>query len=340
MKTVLFSLILSVFTGVLQAAENVPFSIEPYRAAIDSSVQLGIRQEYERLTLFFKEQCRLHPGDPVYPFFLMLNYEAMMIDYETTDFERPFDSLAVVSENGFKRLQKHRCNQAWMNFFLGTLYVTQAAHELRFANYLTFTKDVLRGISLLNKSVEADSAIYDAYLYLGAFQYARVALTGWLPFADDEKGEAVDMIERARNHGLMSREVAVQVLIALHGHMGDVAGAESLAADFKRRYPENRAVYWLLGNVYLAEKRYADARAEFERLVPLVDKIPVIYAYNRFSLAAELARTCYESGDYKASIAWCEKILSYQNGDKRCQKYVKFARKYLSRGRKKLDAEK
>jgi tetratricopeptide (TPR) repeat protein len=316
--------------------QEAPFSVNASRGLIDTAIVLGVNQDYGRLIPLLKERALREPGNPLFPFYLMVAYEAMMIDYETTQWEAQFDSLGQVSERGFRRLLKAGKEPAWMNYFLGILYVTQGAHELRFANYLTFTKSILKGISLLKKSVALDSTLNDAWLYLGAFNYARAELMSWLPFVEEDREEAVRMIETARQRSLFSREVSQQVLIGLYGRMGEVARAESLALDFRGRYPENRAVYFLLANVYLSKKRYAEAKREFEALKPLIAKIPLQYDYNRLSVDASLAQAAFQLGDYGGCAKLCDGILSFSSKDIRSAKFKKFARKYKARAEKKL----
>lgn len=330
----LFILQIALTAGLLRAEEPL-FSIRDHLGLVDSAIQLAVNQRYDGLIPLLERKCAATPGQPLYPFYLMLAYEAMMIDYETTKFERKFDSLGAVSEAGFNRLMKNKGNRAWMDYFLGILYVTRGAHELRFANYLSFTKSIIQGVGHLKKSVKEDSTLVDAFLYLGAYKYVRAELTSWLPFADEEKEEAVGMIEAARLRSVLSREVSQQVLTGLYGHMGEVAKSESLAADFSRRYPENRAIHWLLANVYLSKKRYADAQREFLALKPLVTGIPAEYAYNYVSVDASLAQVAFHLGEYAQCAALCDTILAVRSEDGRIEKFRRFAKKYKAKAGKK-----
>ena len=147
------------------------------------------------------------------------------------------------SRGGFKTARKREPDNAWIPYFLGSLYVTRGAHELRFSHYLNFTKSILNGIKLLKTSVNMDSTLYDAYLYLGLFQFARAKLVGWIPMFDDEREAAITMIEKAGNESLFSREFAAQVLTGLYGHAGEMDKAAECAGRFKEKYPKNRAIY-------------------------------------------------------------------------------------------------
>jgi tetratricopeptide (TPR) repeat protein len=312
------------------------FKPRAFKQIIDTGTQMALNQDYGRLIPLFETAVRESSFVPFFAFYLMMAYEAMMIDYETVEWENIYDSLSLIVENGFKTMLKKDKHNAWAHYYLGSLYVTKAAHELRFSNYLNFTKSVLKGIRTLKKSVALDSTLYDAYVYLGVYQFAKAEFFDWLPFMEDDKSEAVEMIETAARKALFSREVAEQILVGLYGHMDRLDKAVEIAEDFKRRYPDNRAIYWLLGNVYLSKKKYREAGRTFETLKPMVEGIPARYLFNRVALNASLARIYYHLESYQQCIALCDQILASKTADKRILKFRKFARKYKEKSEKEL----
>jgi hypothetical protein len=318
------------------SSANARFSPSPHQSIIDSSLTLALNQEYDSLFSLFQALGRKNPQNPLFDFYQMLACEAKMIDYETTAWVKAFDSLGARAERGFKKIMKREKRNPWIYYFLGNFYVTRGAHELRFSNYLNFSRNIFKGIGLIRKSVKLDSTLYDAYLYLGTYEYAKAEIFKWVPFMEDEKEEALGMIRLAMEKSLFSRQTAVQVLVGIYGHMGDVANAEKIALDFKARYPQNRAIYWLMGNVYLSKKLYARARAEFEALEPMLSGIPREYDYNTASLNAILSRVTYNLGDYRACAARCGRVLACKSGDHRMKKLKKVARKYKARAEKRL----
>jgi tetratricopeptide (TPR) repeat protein len=306
---------------------------EAYRSVIDSGITLSLEQRYTDCFDLFKRNASGHPGRVLAPFYTLMNYEAMMIDYETTDWESVYDSLSLLSEALLNAEIKRDRNDAWAHYFLGTLFVTRGAHALRFSHYLNFTTEVLKGIQLIKKSVALDSTLMDACLYLGLYQYARAELFSWLPLLGDEKNEAVELIEKAARYSLFSREVATQVLVGIYGRSGELEKAAVIAAEFKVHHPSNRAIYWLIGNVYLSQKKYRDAQKEFVTLKSMITNIPAKYAYNYISLDASLARCHYELGELDACIALCDNILARKDADKR----IKELQSVAERLRKKAD---
>ena len=313
MRVLLICFILLVFS-VTAFARVSPVS---YQSVIDSGIGLTLDQRYEECLALFQRHAAGEPGRFLAPFYALMTHEARMIDYETVDWEHAYDSLSLLTESLFKAEIKRDRNDAWANYFLGTLYVTRGAHALRFSRYLNFTADVLKGIQSLKRALALDSTLSDACLYLGLYQYARAELFSWLPLLGDEKNEAMELIERAARQSLFSQEVAIQVLVGIYGRNGEFDKAASLAAEFKSRHPDNRAIYWLLGNVYLSQKKYPEAQKEFSTLQGLLPGIPAQFVYNPASLNSTLARIHYETGEYAACIALCDKILALRVADKR-----------------------
>jgi tetratricopeptide (TPR) repeat protein len=308
-----------------------------HQAVIDSGITLTLDQEYDKAIALFKRHAAVEPKNPLFDFYLLLTYEGMMIDYETTAWEKNFDSLSRRSEAGFKALQKQEPDNAWVPYFLGSLYVTRGAHELRFSHYLNFTKSILNGITLLKTSVKMDSTLYDAYLYLGLFQFARSKFLSWLPVFDDERDAAIGMIEKAMNESTFSRQFASQVLTGLYGHTGEIDKAIALATEFKRKFPKNRAIYWILGNACLSQKRYPEAEKEFLALRPMIEAgVPAQYPYNNVSIDALLANIAYKTGRYEESLLLCGKIAAGKEKDPRLVEFRLMAEKLAVKCEKKI----
>lgn len=291
---------------------------EPHRSLIDSGIRLTLNQQYDSAFYLLKQASLKNPSEPLFDYYLMLAYEGMMIDYETTTWEKSFDSLYYRLEERFKLVRKQEPKNPWALYFLGTLYVTRGAHELRFSHYLNFTKSILNGIKLLKSAAALDSTLYDAYLYIGLFQFARSKLVGWIPLFDDERETAIAMMEKAADSSRFSREFALQVLAGLYGQTGELEKAEKVASRFREKYPDNRAIHWILGNAYLAQKRYTDAEREFQILKPLIETgIPKKYQYNYVTIDLLLAEIASKTGRCNEAIAYCEHILQAVSSDKR-----------------------
>ena len=326
-----------ILLALMSSVPRAALSPGAHQAVIDSGIMLTLDQEYDKAIALFDRHAAANPKNPLFDFYLLLTYEGMMIDYETTAWEKTFDSLSRRSEAGFKALQKQEPGNAWVPYFLGSLYVTRGAHELRFSHYLNFTRSILNGINLLKTSVKMDSTLYDAYLYLGLFQFARSKFLSWLPVFDDERDSAVSMIEKAMNESSFSRQFACQVLTGLYGHTGEIDKAIILATDFKKKYPKNRAIYWILGNACLSQKRYAEAEKEFLALRPMVEAgVPIKYPYNYVSIDALLANIAFKSGRYEESLALCRKIIAGKEADPRLVEFRQMAEKLGAKCEKRI----
>ncbi|OGJ87228.1 MAG: hypothetical protein A2268_06780 [Candidatus Raymondbacteria bacterium RifOxyA12_full_50_37] len=322
-----FSRILPVLALLAPCGVQAALTPHAYALVIDSGIALTMNQEYTAVVSLLKAHAAKEPSNPLFMFYLMHVYQVMMIDYETTDFKREFDSCALAAEKGFLKRAASEANNPWINYYLGNIYVTQGAYELRFANYLNFSKNILKGVKQLKKAFEKDTTLYDACIYLGLFQYAKAELFGWVTFWEDDKDVAISLIEEASKKSRYSREVAEEILIGLYGHRGEREKASAAAARVKERFPGNRAVYWLMANIYLRNKQYAAAKTEFDALAPLVNQIPATYQYNYISLDTYRAKVAFELGDYGQCLALCDTVLGRQSGDERITPFKDIVRK-------------
>ena len=312
-----------------------------YQSIIDSGISLTLNQQYDEAITLFKTASSKDNKNPLFDFYLMLTYEAMMVDYETTEWEKQFDSLCIRAEEGFKALEKKEPENAWVPYFLGSLQVTRGAHELRFSHYLNFTRSILNGVKLLKTSVKLDSTLNDAYLYIGLFQFARSKLVSWIPMFDDDRETAINIIEKAANGSDFSREFSTEVLIGLYGHTGEMDKAFALADSFKHKYPQNRAVYWIVGNACFAQKRYTEAEKEFLALKPMIEQgIPKKYLYNLIAVDALLSEIAFKTGRYDESLELCRNIQLVNTTDKRILELKQMARRLALKCEKKLKSKK
>jgi hypothetical protein len=105
----------------------------------------------------------------------IMTCEAIMVDYESNVKEAQFDSLTSHLEYVLTKKIKKKNKSPWPRFYLGALLVTKGAHQIRFARYFDFTKNMLNGYI----QYQIDSTLVDAAISIYMIMQNRVSLVGF-----------------------------------------------------------------------------------------------------------------------------------------------------------------
>ncbi|MBL8025115.1 MAG: hypothetical protein JNL74_01820 [Fibrobacteres bacterium] len=305
---------------IILAATSDYLSPKPYVYEINRGIDFVIIQQYDSALALFKHD-RNAPEDKriIFLFCRVLALEAMMVDYESNVRGGEFDSISLKLEQILIKKLKSESNSSWLHFYYGSLLVTDGAHQVRFAKYLDFTKNMFKGMTHLNKSYELDNGNTDAAFCVGLYSYAKSKLVQWLPGVEGVDSSTISAMERASVSGIFTNMIAAQTLVNLYAENGNWEKAEATKRIFCSRYPEARAIRWILGKAAYAGENYSLARAQFNELMPLIDAMPSDLIYNRLSLALHLSMVDFKTGAYKeASERTAAAILKF--GDSRMTK--------------------
>ena len=173
-------------------------------AKTDSLIKVGIRlsieQSFDEATAIFTALEKEMPHNPVGYFFHAASLQLKMMDYEIYEDENDFVALIDKTVELSKVRLKQSRNDPWAHFFLGSSYGYVAFHNGKQNNFGDAFRDGVRSITVLKAALEADSTLYDVCLALGIYKYYRSKLSrhfSWLPFVQDERAQAMDLLRVA-----------------------------------------------------------------------------------------------------------------------------------------------
>lgn len=155
---------------------------------------------------------------------------------------------------------------------------TDIAVRTNHARWLTATSKIPEAIVVLQKVVDDAPQSPQGHYFLG-MAYWKLGDANNLALARRELNSALEFAPDYR--------AAVRSSVALYLAMGDLNEAENLSRRHLRQFPADSTVRVSLGQAYLARRRIADARREFQAALKLTPNDPVAAASLGQTYAAE-----------------------------------------------------
>jgi tetratricopeptide (TPR) repeat protein len=159
------------------------------------------------------------PFNPVGYFILGTTYQNLSEAFRN---DRYKDSIALYLDsaitlaNGRKTVDPD--NGDWY-FISGASYGYRALLRAFHGDWLGAFRDGWSCTSGLNRALELDSTLYDAYLGLGSYHYYRTIKAKdflWLPFVSDQRAQGIAEIKIAIAHGYLASYNAREALLRVY----------------------------------------------------------------------------------------------------------------------------
>jgi len=188
-------------------------------------------------------------------------------------------------------------------------------HLAKQKNYLSGIRIAISAINHLEKVVEADSQMYDAYLGIGNYKYWRSQLTRmlhWLPFFSDQRQAGLRMIKECLNNGTFTRWAAMNDLAWIYIDCGEPYEALEYALRGLGEFPNSRFFLWPVAEAYAKMGDHHQARSFYEKLLGSVISESINNHYNEILLHLKIAECAYELGELEAALFHCEQVLTIE----------------------------
>lgn len=166
---------------------------------------------------------------------------------------------------------------AKLHFYRGSAYGYLAYFQGQRGQWLPALKNGLRAVKDLKKTVQIDSAFYDAYLGLGTYKYWRstkLKFALWLPFVPDLREEGIRDIKRALLSHSNSKYMAMHQLIYILTDYGKFDQALYYARKAVKAFPESQFMWWAYAHTYFKAHRYQQALQAYKHLLTLIETAP------------------------------------------------------------------
>lgn len=316
-----------IFYNSKSFAQEVSFLSD--RATILEGIAAVYNENYISAEESFREIIVKYPEEPAGYFFMATFYQALMTDWEDNFREKEFYenikkaiSLCEQKLSGTKTGEKENQTDIWSYFFLGSSYESWAIYEARKGGWLKGLRYGMRGKSFLDKAVKIDSAFYEAYFGIGAYNYFRSAYTksfNWLPFISDLRQKGLEQLNLTYKKGVFSRPAAALSLVWAYIKEKDYEKALDLCAEMEETYPEGKHFIWAEAYAYFEKKDWQKALEAYQLLVERINQKGENY-YNLIECSYAIAQCYFNLEKYDLTIQTCEEIVDYPVDKKTAQR--------------------
>ncbi len=225
-------------------------------------------------------------------------------------------------------------------FYAGSAYGYLAYYEGQCGKWYPALSNGIKAKKYLERAVELDSALYDAYLGVGTYNYwvsSRVKHALWLPFISDNREQGIDYIKKTVRNDSYSKYMAMHQLIYVLLDYKDYKEAEVLAEKVVKAYPESQFMWWANAHTYFKSKKYRQAIISYRKILSLMEKNPESNPMHYLDCQVRLAEIYHRLGDEAACFRHSQLALDRHYGEnlsKKDEKRLKQARELMEKSRK------
>jgi tetratricopeptide (TPR) repeat protein len=240
--------------------------------------------EYEEGFSLFQRYIDKYPLHPSGYFFMSAAYELMMQYTNTESGLKPFEKysrrcLEIVQTN----LREDPFDEISL-FYYGALQGYIGLQHARHRSLLQAFRSAYNARMNLERALELDPDLYDAYLGLGMlFYYASKkhleegGVVGWflrrfITHNEDLRGKGMEMVQLAMDRGELSGTYAKRALMWMNLLEKNYEAAYAAAREIAEEAPNDKNCRWVMARVELVQKNYQLSNTHFEEISRLVEK--------------------------------------------------------------------
>jgi tetratricopeptide (TPR) repeat protein len=271
----------------------------------------------------------LVPGHPAAPLLKAGVLYCRMLDFEDRADKVEFDRHYDLAWSRAEKMDKS--DKSEKKLYLGILLGFKALLEQRQGKWWPAVKLGMKSVGHLEDCLKEDPAFADAYLGVGTYKYWRSRATdfiNWLPLIPDEKQAGIDMVRRAMNEGLLSREISRSTLAWILIDHARPSEAISLSLEGLKFYPGSRFYLWTLADGYLQSSQWNKAAVIYRQLYDSLHPLERNNGYNEVGLCKQLTKCYRQMGDPRTALEWVDRGLAVkldqEAGERRKKDLEKF----------------
>lgn len=261
-----------------------------------------------------------HPNYPLGLFGqVMIEWARYEYEFEKSNTEQAkvFENIINSSIEGIEAWLKQNGEQAQAYLALGGIYGVKARFLLANKSYVRAYFTGKKGLKYMNKAVELDSKMYDAYLGQAIYEYyagtlpsvvrvlAKLVISG-----DADKG--IYYLNLIKDNGRYSANTAKLLLVEIaiqSKKYSNPAQAEQYIKEIITKYPQNPLFRFVAIIAAYQNKNYEDVRSGAKDFLTKIGKEPFykeIYIARSYTA---LASTYMQEGNYNESIKILEQSI-------------------------------
>lgn len=313
----------------------------PFSPEVDSLILRGIDQtflcKFDSAKATFQKVIDLYPDHFVGYFYQAATFQSEMMDYETNQWEDDFYRLIEKAIRMGKKQIDECDNDPWTYFYLGSAYSYKGLYQGKTGSYISGFISARKGLRHLQKAMELDSTLYDAYMGLGTYKYWSgrfYKFLKWLPWIRDERDEGIRMVKLSVERGTFSYWVGLNSLAWIEYDRKNYVEALGLFQKGLEKYPGSRFFIWGVADCYFGLGHFAKAVVFYEDLLSSIQCSDFNNGYNEIECLVKIVLSRYALMEYEEAFHKCEIILEKKVKKeiaKRLNKHFQIAEDYKKR---------
>lgn len=288
---------------------------------IQQTIDFAINTQFDSAEYIIHE--RFAYGDsslPVYFYYASI-LNSKMTHYENDDeLDRFINMLNKIIDESTLLIQVNGLlddsSKAKLYFYRGSAYGYLAYVQGKNGQWLKALDNGMASIDDLEKSVQIDSTLYDAYLGIGVYYYwksTKLKYMLWLPFVADMREEGINQIKLAIEKGRYSAALAMQQLIYILLDYGRFDEAIPYAKKVVELYPKSQFMRWAHAHVYYKRHDYDKAVESYFKLLELIENDTKSNPSHWLFCQTRLAEIYFKQKKYNLAIQYARLAIDYKS---------------------------
>jgi len=280
---------------------------------IRTALAYTFNEDYIQAQNLIENLNNKYPDHPCGTFFTAAALLARMSDREHFENDKYFNSLIKQSISRADKLRDNNPNSAWAYYFMGMANFYQALQDTRKGKKWSVLKNGMRGKNLLNRALDLDSTLYEAYFGLGNYHYwGSVKTRGyeWMPFVGDNRQQGIAGLHRASDSSLFSGDLAKSALIRVYYNEHQTDSAEALVENMISKFPNGKSFLWARAEGHFINENYIQALRFYYELAQKIEADNPVNKYNSLQIAYQKILCHYRIEQYIQALMESERILN------------------------------
>ena len=339
-----------IIVGVLFISNLAAYSLNPEtekEKRVDQLILKGLDQlhdaDYINTLETFSEVIKELPEHPVGYFFYAATIEWLIIDHRNFAYQSVFvDYIEQAIEKAKGMIDKNE-KDPWGHFYLGAAYGFRGVFAADYGSIFTAYRDGVRSSKALQKAIELNPKIYDAYYGIGTIEFYKAHYLNKFLGIRDSKGtkeKGIGQVLTSIDRGKYSSVEASITLIRIYYEDNRLEDMSKISKELTDRFPNYLAAYWFLARSYVDSGDTENMILTYRKIRELLNASSFSTAFSFVEVDYSLALYHYERGEYKEAYRYLkgsEKALGkIDDRMKYVRKYKKNAEKLLKKIEKKL----
>lgn len=229
-------------------------------------------RQYDNAIKIFEGLNRDFPESPAGDFGLMATTEMRMLEREDFHLENEFLAYSKRGAEKVSEVTAAARPGVWDLFLAGSLMGIDGFFYARKGKWWDAYTVGTKSRQLFRHVKEIDPTFVDADFGLGMYIFWRSVYTRDLWFLrmfPDRRAEGIAIVQNVAENGRFAKDLARVNLAVMYFEEKRYDESQKILNDYLARYPDNVILRMILGKLFIIQKHYGEALAQFKKVLTI-----------------------------------------------------------------------